>query len=69
MEKYFWYLLDYMCDDGEWTYTDLVPRELLITNPNGTNSPIKQEKIIKLKKTLGISNLSLGGNEGHLKYV
>ncbi len=44
-EKCFWYLLDYVCKDGEWTYAEMVPREMMITNPNGTTSPIKQEKV------------------------
>jgi hypothetical protein len=44
-EKCFWYLLDYTCTDGKWSYTDSVPRELLITNPNGSKIPIKQEEV------------------------
>jgi hypothetical protein len=39
-EKCFWYLLDYECVDGEWKYVDMVPHELVITNPDGTASPI-----------------------------
>jgi hypothetical protein len=40
-EKCFWYLLDYTCTDREWSYANIVPRELLITNPDGSKSPIK----------------------------
>jgi hypothetical protein len=32
--------------NGEWTYADIDPRELLITNPDGTKSPIKQEEVM-----------------------
>jgi hypothetical protein len=44
-EKCFWYLLDYRCIDGEWTYTDALLKEILITNPDGTKSLIKQEEV------------------------
>jgi hypothetical protein len=30
-EKCFWYLPDYMCIDGEWTYTDWLLKKLLIS--------------------------------------
>jgi hypothetical protein len=42
-EKCFWYLIDYICKEGEWKYAEMVPREMVITNPDGTKSPIKQE--------------------------
>ncbi len=53
-EKCFWYLIDYKCVDGKWQYADLVPRELVITNPDGSTSPISQEEMTSSKKTLGI---------------
>jgi hypothetical protein len=34
-EKCFWYLLDYTCTDGEWSYTNIVPRELLLQTQTG----------------------------------
>ena len=58
-----------MCIDREWTYADALLKELLITNPNGTKSPIEQEEVTESKKTLGIYNSPLGGNEGHLSYT
>jgi hypothetical protein len=48
-EKCFWYLLDYECMDGEWTYADAMTKDLKITNPHGTKSPIKQEKVMESK--------------------
>jgi hypothetical protein len=68
-EKCFWYLLDYVCEDSEWTYAEMVPRETLITNPNGTTSPIKLEKVTESKKTLGIHDSPSGGNAGHLSFI
>ncbi len=43
--------------------------ELRITNPDGTKSPIKQEKVTESKKTLGIYDSLLGGNKGHLSFI
>ncbi len=47
----------------------MVPREMLITNPDGTQSPLKQEKVTASKKTLGIHNLPSGGNATHLASI
>jgi hypothetical protein len=68
-EKYFWYLLGYVCEDGKWTYAEMVPWEMLITNPDGTTSPIKQEKVTESKKTLGIHDSPSGGNATHLSFI
>ncbi len=32
LDKCFWYLLNYVCKDGQWTYAEMVPRDMLITN-------------------------------------
>jgi hypothetical protein len=42
---------------------------MLITNPDGTTSPIKQEKVTDPKKTLGIHDSPSGGNAAHLSYI
>jgi hypothetical protein len=49
-EKCFWYLLDYVCEEGQWMYAKMTPQEMLITNPDGTTSHIKQEKVTYSKK-------------------
>jgi hypothetical protein len=67
--KCFWYLLDYKCVDGEWTYPDMIPREMGITNPDGTTSPIKQERVTSSKKTLEIHGSPSGGNSTHLAFI
>ncbi len=41
----------------------------MITNPDGTKSPIKQEEVTASKKTLGIHDSPAGGNEGHMSYI
>ena len=69
-EKCFWYLLDYECADGEWSYVDTVPCEMVVTkNPDGSTSPISKEHITASKKTLGIHDSPSGGNPGHLTYI
>jgi hypothetical protein len=55
--------------EGEWQYADLVPRELVITNPDGSTSPISQEELTTSKKTLGIHDSPAGGNIDHLSYI
>jgi hypothetical protein len=67
--KCFWYLLDYECVDREWTYADAITKDLKITNPDGTKSPIKQEKVMESKMTLGIYDSPSGGNECHLSFI
>jgi hypothetical protein len=42
---------------------------MMITNPNGTKSPIKQEEMTESKKTLGIHDSPARGNNTHLSYV
>jgi len=68
-EKCFWYMLDYTCEDGEWSYAEMTPRELFVTNPDRTKSQINQEEVTVSKKTLGIHDSPAGGNEEHLKYI
>ena len=68
-EKCFWYLLDYECVDGKWTYADPVAREMFVTNPDGSKSPISQEHVTTSKKTLGIHDSPSGGNSEHLAYI
>jgi hypothetical protein len=47
----------------------MVPRELVITNPNRTKSPIQQEDVTVSKKTLGIHDSPARGNASHLTYI
>jgi hypothetical protein len=49
-KKCFWYTLNYECSEREWTYAVMVPQEMLITNLDGSKSPIKQEGVDVSKK-------------------
>lgn len=62
-------MLDYTCKDEEWSYAEMTPRELFITNPEGTKSHINQEGVTMSKKALGIHDSLVRGNEGHLKFI
>jgi hypothetical protein len=68
-KKCFWYLLDYTGTEGEWEYTVHSDFKLYVNNPDGSKSSIKQEEIQTSKKTLGIYNSPVGGNQGHLEYI
>jgi hypothetical protein len=68
-EKCFWYLLDYTYTDGDWSYANIVPKELLITNLDGSKSLIKQEEVTESTMMLGIYDSSAGGNDGHLEHI
>jgi hypothetical protein len=69
LDKCFWYLLDYICKDGQLTYAEMVPHEMLITIPDGTKGPINQVKVTESKKTLGIHDSPAGGNATHLASI
>jgi hypothetical protein len=68
-KKCFWYMLDYKCEDGEWSYADMMPQELFVTNPDRTKSQITQEEVTVSKKTLGIHDAPARGNGEHLKHI
>ncbi len=68
-EKCFWYLLDYTCNEGEWSYAVHSDFDLFVNNPDGSKSSIKQEGVQTSKKTLGIYDSPAGGNQGHLEYI
>jgi hypothetical protein len=65
----FWYLIDYECKYREWSYAEMALQEMFVTNPDGTKSPIKQEKVTDPKKTLGIHDSPAGNNAAHLSYI
>jgi hypothetical protein len=68
-EKCFWYTLDYECKDREWTYTEMAPKEMFITNPDGTKSLIVQEEVNVSKKTPSVHGSPAAGNAEHLTYI
>jgi hypothetical protein len=69
LEKCFWYLPDYTCKEGVWSYAVHSDFELSVTNPDGSRSSIKQEELSTSKKMLDIYDSPAGGNQGHLEYI
>jgi hypothetical protein len=53
----FWYLLDYTCSKGEWSYAVHSDFELFVNNPDGFKSSIKQEEVLTSKKRLSVYTL------------
>lgn len=68
-EKCYWWMVDYICIDGEWNYTPQVEWTLTKILPDGNRHPIAQQDMRESKKMLGIwSNLE-GKNKKHLEEV
>ena len=40
-EKYFWYLVDYECEEGEWKHKPTVDWEMIVLVPDGPDSLIQ----------------------------
>jgi hypothetical protein len=68
-EKCFWYTLDYVCTDGEWTYANMTNHTLVFMNPDGNKSLIIQEEVNVSKKRLGVHASLSGCNMRHLKFI
>ncbi len=62
-------MINYVCEESEWEYADIVPQEMMVINLDGTKSPIKQEEVTESKKTLGIHDSPARGNTAHLSYI
>jgi hypothetical protein len=50
-------------------YPETAPCRMIVTNPDGAKSLIRQEKVTESKKTLGIHNSPSRGNASHLSYI
>ena len=65
--KWFWTLVSYLCDEGEWIPEDCVDYELFIDDLDGTPVKIDHVAMDEAKKTLGIYDSHGGGNTEHLE--
>ena len=68
-QKCWTYLLDYECVAGEWKCTQMADVEITIPNPDGSSSKITLEELETGKKTLGVWDNPLGGNEKHCDVI
>jgi hypothetical protein len=68
-EKCYWWLVDYVCIDGEWNYAPQVEWTLTIPLPDGSSHPIAQQDVREAKKMLGIWSSPSGNDKKHLDMV
>ncbi len=66
-DKCYWYMVDYVCIDGEWNYAPTIDWELTIPLPDGTRHPITQLEPHDSKKMLGVWSNPAGKDETHLR--
>ncbi len=52
-EKFYWYLVAYICVNGEWEYDHVTTFNLSIPLPDGSRAAINQTHINEAKKILG----------------
>lgn len=68
-EKCYWWMVDYICVNGEWNYAPQVEWELTIPLPDGSRHPIVQQDVRESKKMLGIWSNPAGNDKKHLEEV
>ncbi len=53
-DKYYWYMVSYVCREGEWEYDDTKSYEFTIILPDGTCKAIMQLRVTDSQKMLGL---------------
>jgi hypothetical protein len=66
-EKCYWYMVDYVCIDGEWKYAPQVDWQVTIPMPDGSKHPITQLDVTESQKMLGVWSNPTGIDSDHLK--
>ena len=61
-----WYMIDYKCTDGEWSYVEGYSRDLMIPLPDGDTAPIPLVPSSQASKMLGIWSCPTGSDEKHI---
>lgn len=62
-----WYLIDYVCVDGEWDYSPSIVWELHIPLPDGGTSPIPLLPVTHASKIVGVWSSPSGSDDKHIK--
>jgi hypothetical protein len=65
-DKCYWYMVDYICVDGEWNYCPTVEWEVTIPMPDGSRYPIAQQEVTTENKMLGVWSNPAGIDTSHL---
>jgi len=68
-EKCYWWMVDYICINGEWNYAPQVDWELTILLPDGSRHTIAQQDVRESKKMLGIWSNPAGDDKKHLDEI
>ena len=68
-EKCYWWMVDYICINGEWNYAPQVEWTLTIPLPDGSRHPIAQQDVRDSKKMLGIWSNPAGQDKKHLDEI
>ncbi len=68
-DKCYWYMVSYVCCEGEWMYDDTKLYELTIILPDGTCRAIMQLCVIDSRKMLGVWSLPNGSDKKHSQEV
>jgi hypothetical protein len=61
-DKCYWYMMSYVCRDGEWFYDDTNLFELTIILPDGTRRAITQLWMTDSRKMLGVWSAPSGSD-------
>jgi hypothetical protein len=68
-DKCYWYMVSYVCREGEWEYDDTKLYELTIILPDGTRKAIMQFHVMDSRKMMGVWSLPNGSDKKHLQEV
>jgi len=68
-EKCYWWMVDYICINGEWNYAPQVEWTMTIPLPDGSRHPIAQQDVRAAKKMLGVWSNPTGNDMKHLHEV
>ncbi len=64
--KFYWYMISYKCQNGEWEYDDNTQHKLTILLPGGECTEIVQLSVTERKKMLGVWSSPTGSDTKHL---
>ena len=69
--KSFWYLIDYECHRGNWSYTQFndSTHNLLLDQPGGNSSQLERRAPDDAIKTLGVFHSPAGDHNHHLRHL
>ncbi len=67
--KYYWYMVYYRCQNGQWEYRNTIQHRLTIPLPGGDCKAILQLPVMEERKMLGVWSSPTGLGTKHLQEV